>query len=215
MSGSNGTHKSNGHGRDGHTKAATANGVNRLTGDEATPLGPSATAATPTAPPPAPAPGQPRAEGRDSSSGRFTAGNRYGRGNPHARRMAALREAFLSAATGERMRELGEKLLAAALAGDWQAAKLLLPFVLGRPADAVDPDTLDLDEWRLRQDCPRLGDVVEAAGKLVIERAFIMLQKLDPGAWHTAGATIIPLCDLLSEAAQQGAEPATGPPPAP
>jgi len=214
MSGRNGTHKTNGQGQNGHTKAARANGVNRLTGDGATPSEPSATAATPTAPPLAPAPDQPKAEGRDSSSGRFTAGNRYGKGNPHARRMAALRQAFLSATTEERMRELGEKLFAAALAGDWQAAKLLLSFVIGRPADAVNPDALDRDEWKLRQDCPRLGDVIEAAGKLVIEKAFIMLQKLEPGVSHTAGATIVPLSDLLSEAAQQGADPATGPPPA-
>src|SRR5215468_4776030 len=189
MSGRNGTHKTNGHGRNGHTKAARANGVpHRRTGDRAAPLEPSATAATPTAPPLAPVPDQPRDEGRDSSSGRFTAGNRYGKDNPHARRMAALGQAFLSAATEERMRELGEKLLAAALAGDWQAAKLLLPLVLGRPADAVNPDTLDVDEWRLRQDCPQLADVIAAAGKLVIARVFTMLQKLEPGVWHTAGA---------------------------
>jgi hypothetical protein len=90
---------------------------------------------------------KPAAEGR-GSGGRFTGGNRFGKGNPHARRMAALRQAFLSAATEERMRELGEKLFAAALAGDWQAAKLLLPFVIGRPADAVNPDALDMEEWK-------------------------------------------------------------------
>jgi hypothetical protein len=210
MSGRNGTHKNNSYGRNGHTEAAQVSGaLHRLTGDGAAPLEPSATAGPP------PAPEQSRAEGRDSASGRFTAGNHFGKGNPHARRMAALRTAFLEAATPERLKELGEKLLAAALAGDWQAAKLLLPFALGRPADAVNPDTLDVDEWRLRQDCPRLGDVIEAAGKLVIERAFSMLQKLEPGVSYTAGATIVPLGDLLSEAAQQGAEPATGPPPVP
>jgi hypothetical protein len=145
---------SNGHGRNGHDKAASANGVNRLTGDGAAPLEPSATAATPSAPPLASAPDQPKGEGRDSSSGRFTTGNRYGKGNPHARRMAALREAFLSAATEERMRELGEKLFAAAMAGDWQAAKLFLLFVIGRPSDAVNPDTLDREEWLQCQQWP-------------------------------------------------------------
>jgi hypothetical protein len=141
------THKpsTNGHGQNGYTKPAGANGVNRLAEMfAAPPLEPSATA--PSAPPLAPA-----AEGRDSSSGRFAAGNRYGKGNPHARKMAALREAFLSAATEERMRELGEKLFAAALAGDWQAAKLLLPFVIGRPAEAANPDALDMDEWKGRE----------------------------------------------------------------
>jgi hypothetical protein len=138
----------NGHTRDALAKPAGANGVNRLAETfTARPLEPSATAA-------AGAPPEPRAEGRDTSSGRFTAGNRFGKGNPHARRMAALREAFLSAATEERMRELGEKLYAAAIGGDWQAAKLFLLFVVGRPADAVDPDTLDRDEWLQRQEWP-------------------------------------------------------------
>src|SRR5262249_20979714 len=80
--------------------------------------------------------------------------NRLGKGNPHARRMAALRQAFLSAATEERMKEMGEKLLAAALAGDWQAAKLVLLYALGRPVDVVDPDRLDLEEWRQCQEWP-------------------------------------------------------------
>src|SRR5262249_36175832 len=87
-------------------------------------------------------------------SGRFTAGNRFGKGNPHARRMATLRQAFLSAATEERMKELGEKLYAAAIGGDWQAAKLFLLFVVGRPADAVNPHTLDRDERLQCQDWP-------------------------------------------------------------
>jgi hypothetical protein len=75
--------------------------------------------------------------------------------------MAALRQAFLSAATEERMRELAEKLFAAALAGDWQAAKLLLPFVLGRPAAVVDPDRLDLDAWQLLDEAPSRAQVYE------------------------------------------------------
>jgi hypothetical protein len=138
----------NGQTRDTHAKRSGANGVNRLAETfTAPPLEPSATAA-------AGAPPGPKAEGRDTSSGRFTAGNRFGKGNPHARRMAALREAFLSAATEERMRELGETLYAAAVGGDWQAAKLFLLFVVGRPADAVDPDALDREEWKHCQEWP-------------------------------------------------------------
>jgi hypothetical protein len=132
----------NGHGRNGDEKPAETNGVNRPASAAAlgvAPLEPSATAAAEAV--------KPAAEGRDTG-GRFTGGNRFGKGNPHARRMAALRQAFLSAATEERMRELGEKLFAAALAGDWQAAKLLLPFVIGRPAATVNPDGLDMDEWK-------------------------------------------------------------------
>jgi hypothetical protein len=133
------------HERNGHAPAsrlanvAPVNPQARGGDSEAAPLEPSATAAG-EAPKPA-------TEGRDAG-GKFAIGNRFGKGNPHARRMADLRQAFLSAATEERMRELGEKLFTAALAGDWQAAKLLLPFVIGRPTDAVNPDALDIDEWK-------------------------------------------------------------------
>src|SRR5262245_1360823 len=116
----------NGHGRNGHVEQARANGATRPSGNGALaspPLEPSATAD---------AEAPPKPEGRDASSGRFAPGNRFGKGNPHARRMAALRQAFLSAVTEERMRELGEKLFAAAAGGDWQAARLFLLFVVGR-----------------------------------------------------------------------------------
>jgi hypothetical protein len=81
--------------------------------------------------------------------GRFAAGNTIARGNPNARRMAALRQAFLSVATEEGMKELGQRIFAAALGGDWQAAKLFLLFTLGKPPEPANPDTLDLDEFRL------------------------------------------------------------------
>jgi hypothetical protein len=129
--------------------------------------------------------------------------------------VARLRSVLLDAVSDDDLRAVARKLVEQAKAGDMAAGKLLLAYVVGRPADAVSPDTLDLDEWKLRQDCPHLGDVIEAAGKFVIERAFIMLQKLEPGVGHTAGGTIIPLCNLLSEAAPQGAESGTGQPPAP
>src|SRR5262245_55795769 len=167
-----------------------------------------------TAAPAAALPAPAAAEGRDAG-GRFARGNRGGPGHPHARRVAALRSALLEALTPERLRALAERLYDRALGGDTAAAKLLLAYALGRPAPPVDPDRLDLDEWRLRQDCPKFGDVIEAAGRIVLERAFIRLQELEPGVSQTVGATIVPLRNLLSEVAQLGAEPATGQPPAP
>jgi hypothetical protein len=110
--------------------------------------------------------------------------------------MAALRQAFLSVATEERMKALGEKLYAAAVSGDWQAAKLLLLFVIGRPADAVDPDTLDRDEWKQSQEWPHGSDVFAALGKVVFGDALRALQNLEP--------TIVP---LFSAAANTDADP--------
>jgi hypothetical protein len=153
--------------RNGHAKAHGKQTVNRLADPgDAAPLEPSATAAA-----------KPTAGGRDAA-GRFIAGNRYGKGNPHARRMAALRQAFLDAATEERMRTLGEKLYAAAIAGDWQATGLFLRFVIGRPADAVDPDRVDLQEWQLRSDGPDFADVMAAVRKMLAKDALDKLQTL-------------------------------------
>jgi len=81
--------------------------------------------------------------------------------------MAALRTAFLSAATEERLKELGEKLYAAAAGGDWQAAKLFLLFVVGKPAEAVNADTLDLEEFKLLEQSPSFARVM----RLVIDTA--------------------------------------------
>jgi hypothetical protein len=68
--------------------------------------------------------------------------------------VAELRKAFLSAASPEKMKELAEKLLAQALAGDVAAATLFLNRVLGKPAAAPDPDRVDLEEWALLDASP-------------------------------------------------------------
>jgi hypothetical protein len=99
-----------------------------------------------------------QAEGR-TAAGRFASGNRFAKGNPNARRMAALRSALLECATPERMQALGDKLYAAALGGDWTAAKLLLAYAIGKPPRGVDADRLDLDEWRLLDAAPTLAQV--------------------------------------------------------
>src|SRR5262249_26309457 len=94
---------------------------------------------------------------RDPRSGRFTTGNKAGQGNPFAGKLGAMRSAFLEAVSADQVKELARNLVAMALAGDVPAAKLVLLYALGRPTAAVDPDGLDMQEWRLRQDCPRLG----------------------------------------------------------
>jgi hypothetical protein len=35
--------------------------------------------------------------------------------------------------------------------GDVAAAKLVLAYAIGKPTEAVNPDTVDLEEWRLHQ----------------------------------------------------------------
>jgi hypothetical protein len=106
-----------------------------------------------------------------TAKGTFAAGNKVGRGNPHARRLAAHREALLSVVTTEKLIALGERMLAAAMGGDWLAAKLLLSYVIGKPAPAVDPDAVDLDEFRRLVGGPSLAATLYA-----------MTQAADPAA---------------------------------
>jgi hypothetical protein len=158
----------NGHLRNGHAHVNRIKPHARATSNR--PSEPSATASSETPSPPA--------EGRDAG-GKFTAGNRFGKGNPHARRMAALRQAFLSVATEARMKQLAEKLYAAAVNGDWQAARLFMLFVLGRPAEAVNPDTLDREEWNQCQEWPQQSSMFGFFDKLDFGDALRALQAME------------------------------------
>jgi hypothetical protein len=90
-------------------------------------------------------PPQPAAE-RDAK-GRFTKGNPGGPGNPFARQVGKLRSALVNRVTEADMERIAEDLIVKARLGDMAAIKLLFLYVLGKPASAVNPDTLDIEEW--------------------------------------------------------------------
>jgi hypothetical protein len=119
-------------GQNGHTPAPSRNGTG---GNTPAPLPPSADG--------------PPGGGKDPATGRFLPGNKCGRGNPHYRQLAANRTAFLEAVGPEQVRALAARLLARALEGDTDAARLVLAYAVGRPQPAADPDGADTDEWRL------------------------------------------------------------------
>jgi hypothetical protein len=83
---------------------------------------------------------------RNPQTGQFAKGNPGGPGNPAARRAVQLKQAFLAAATPQKLLQLAEKLLEQALAGDVTAASLFLAYSLGKPKSEPDADRLDLDE---------------------------------------------------------------------
>jgi hypothetical protein len=74
-------------------------------------------------------------------------GNAGGPGNLFARRVAALRAALLRRVTVEDIAQIAEDLVVQAKSGDLAATKLLFLYVIGKPAEAVDPDTVDVLEW--------------------------------------------------------------------
>src|SRR5579871_5549414 len=86
-------------------------------------------------------------EGRDAK-GRFAKGNPGGPGNPFARHVAKLRSALVECVTEEDIRRIAQDLLAHAKLGSLPAIRILFMYVLGKPTTAVNPDTLDIDEWR-------------------------------------------------------------------
>jgi hypothetical protein len=97
-----------------------------------------------TVPPPAPETGR-------NAQGRFVKGYRGGPGNPFARRVAALRAALLEVVSEKDIRSIAHRLLLQAQSGDLAAVKLLFVYALGKPAEVVDPDTLDVKEWQMYQ----------------------------------------------------------------
>jgi hypothetical protein len=94
------------------------------------------------------------AEGRESN-GRFAKGNKGGPGNPFARKVAQLRAALVNFVTEDDMKHLCFVLKMRAEGGDMVAMKLLFQYVLGKPAETVDPDRLDVDEWQKMQEKSR------------------------------------------------------------
>jgi hypothetical protein len=58
------------------------------------------------------------------------------------------------------MDAIADKLIALAKEGDVQAIKLLFSYTLGQPAEAVEPDQLDADEWnRFKQTANMAGEL--------------------------------------------------------
>jgi hypothetical protein len=82
-----------------------------------------------------------------NSHGQFTKGNKGGPGNPFARQVGQLRSSLIHSTTREEVIRVGDVLKEKALGGDVAAIKLFFYYLIGRPADVVDPDRMDIDEW--------------------------------------------------------------------
>jgi hypothetical protein len=135
-------------------------------------------AGPPPAPGPGPAPSSPSADGR-GPDGRFGGGNKFGQGNPHYRRLAQAHSAFLEAVGAEQVKELAAALYRRALAGDVEAAKVVLAYAIGRPLPAVDPDRAALHEFFLLVDGPSKAQVMRALLQdAPVEEATRLLQQV-------------------------------------
>jgi hypothetical protein len=119
--------------------------------------------------------------GRDPR-GRFTAGNPGGPGNPFARQVAALRSALVRRVTEEDIEQIAAAVVTQAKMGNLAATKLLFRYGLGKPAEVVNPDTLDIQEWRqLYQPLPRImKELPRAMVSLPAEVACGMVESVQP-----------------------------------
>jgi hypothetical protein len=158
---------------------AHANGTARVNGTAlvAKPSPPSQTALTATMP-------DAKAKGR-TADGKFSPGNKCGKGNPFARRLGAMRSAFLEAVTDADVAAVAHKLWVLAVAGDVQAAQVFLSYAIGKPRNAVDPDRLDLEDFAILDSAPTAAralavmlTAVDPAGAAEFVRSFTEEQRV-------------------------------------
>ena len=86
------------------------------------------------------------------ANGRFAKGNRGGPGNPFTRRVAELRHIILDCLGEEELADIIHAMIEQAKQGDVAAARLLLQYSLGKPAVAVEPDRMHIDEFQIIKD---------------------------------------------------------------
>jgi hypothetical protein len=126
--------------------------------------------------------------GRDNW-GRFAAGNRAAAGNPINRRMRELRQALFDCTTDEDIVEIKRSLMESARAGDTAAAKVLLEYLIGKPAQAIEiggPDGQALDVTTVAAVVlEALGD--DPAARLRVAAAFARLGRRQEGGGDGVG----------------------------
>lgn len=91
--------------------------------------------------------------GRDGK-GRFLPGNQVATGNPFAKRTAELRTTLLDAVSPADLKRMVAKMICLAKDGDVQAFKVLMSYTVGKPSNAVDPDTLAAHAFKLLKELP-------------------------------------------------------------
>jgi hypothetical protein len=120
-------------------------------------------------------------EGERDARGRFVAGNKGGPGNPFGRRTAQLRKAMIAAVNDDDLQAIMAKMVELAKSGDVAAAKLVLAYAVGRPAEAADPDRVDVEEFQLYQQASAgaeaMGQVME---QLPVETACSLVRAVRP-----------------------------------
>ena len=128
---------------------------------------------------PKPPNAKPAADAGRATNGQFAKGNKCSLGNPFARRIGALRTAFLNAVTDADVAAVARKLAELAASGDVQAAALFLAYAVGKPTQAVNPDRLDLDEFAVVDATPTKARVMATMLEAIAPAAAAELVRTD------------------------------------
>ncbi len=149
--------------------------------------------------------------GRDAR-GRFTKGNLGGPGNPFNRQLAAFRKALVASVTEDDIRAVTAELLRRARDGDVLAIRLLFAYVIGRPTDAVDPDTLDQQEWDIYRRHPARGeDILDLLQTLPPQTACLLVRTALPHIGAGFGKMLGEQLEALRAAEAAAGNPANRP----
>jgi hypothetical protein len=139
-------------------------------------------------------------------NGQFAPGNMGGPGNPHARQVAALRREILKQVTPEELALVVTQILFKARGGDLAAAKLILQYAVGKPAPAVDPDRLEIDEQKMRRQARVDLDKWQKSLQMVsAQTANALDQAVWPGYENETAWRAAHLMGLLDHWADKGA----------
>jgi hypothetical protein len=118
---------------------------------------------------------------QQDAKGRFVAGNSGGLGNPFARQVAQMRKLIVEALDETELRAIARSLIERATGGDVAAARLLFQYAMGKPAKAAEPDRVDIDEFRLREESTiPPGQWVPTLGQLSVETVNGLVDNLKP-----------------------------------
>jgi hypothetical protein len=77
------------------------------------------------------------------ASGRFQPGNPGGPGNPLGGRAAGIRRILMDCVSDDELIAIWKRVVAMAMDGHWQAIKLVLSYVAGKPAKMSELDAID------------------------------------------------------------------------
>jgi hypothetical protein len=118
--------------------------------------------------------GTDEAKPNHDARGRWAKGNKGGPGNPFARQTARFRSMLVGSVSDDDFKAVVQALTNKAKAGDLNAIELFFHYLVGRPADAINPDAVDQDELDLLRKIPNSGDLKRATDRLTSEAAVVV-----------------------------------------